>query len=189
MTKTNGGGAARSRAAALVVAGLAALLMAPKCGTEVTVPGEDHTPPTVSLSVLQGTKPLEAVPTAGATRAIAPGERVVVFVEGRDGQGLKRVTVTSSSEMICSAGTLNEDRREEVVHTETNEVKPGETGNTVLYTSVMLDGRFTCAPGLSPRSRRIKVYGTAENYSGGVSTTAGVVIEVDVTRPAVTPPK
>jgi hypothetical protein len=179
---------AGTRGGALVVAGLAALLMAPKCGTEVTVPSEDPTPPAVSLSILQGAKPLAAVPAGGATWTIARGDQVVVFAEGRDPQGLKRVTVTSSSEMICSAGTLDEERREDVVHTETNEVKPGGTGHTVLFTALSLDGRFECSPGLVPRSRRISVYGTAENYGGGVSTTAAAVIEVDLTRPAAAPP-
>ena len=177
------------RAAALAVAGLSAILIAPKCGTEIVVPAEDRTPPSVRLTVVRADNKSEVVPAEGLRVAIAPGEQLVIFAEGTDPSGLARVAITSSSDMICAGGTMTEERREDVTHTEKNDVKPGEVGNTELFTSLALDSRFSCATGLSPRSRRLTIFATAENYHGGISTTPTLVVEVDTSLPPIAPPR
>jgi len=183
------GVSARPRAAVLALVGLSALLVAPKCGTTVTVPAEDRTPPTVTLYLAEGGKPMTAVPAAGLTRVVAPGQAITVFASGEDPSGLLRVTLSSSSAMTCAAGTLSEERREDVTHTERNDVKPGEQGNTVIFTHIGIDTRFTCVDNLAPRTRKLSLFAAAENYHGGVSTTPTLVIEVDPSLSPVVPPR
>jgi hypothetical protein len=183
------GSSAHPRWAVLVLVGLSVLLVAPKCGTTVTVPSEDRTPPTTALYLAEPNEPMVEVPAEGLSRRIAPGEKITVFAHGEDASGLMRVTLISSSSMTCAAGTLSEERREDVTHTERNDVKPGEQGNTVLYTHLGFDTRFACGDGLAPRARRISLFATAENYHGGVATTPTLVIEVDPTMSPLTPPR
>lgn len=177
------------RAAAIALAGLSALLIAPKCGTEVIVPAEDGTPPEAKLFVIGVGGVTEIVPARGLRKVIAPDAELAIFVEGTDPSGLMRARITSSSTLVCAAGTMTEERREDVVHTETNDVKPGEPGNTRLLTSLLVDGRLGCAGGLAPRSRRITLFGSVENYHGGVTTTPALVIDVETAPPPSGPPR
>ena len=176
--------AAASRAAVLSLMGLCAMLVAPTCGSDVVVPAEDRTPPTARLYALHDLESLD-VPAEGRRMKVPRGDRFGVFVDGGDPSGMRRVTILSSSEMTCAAGTRDESRRAEVVRTERNEVKPGEIGSTRIFTSLPIDARFDCAAGLMPRSMRFRVVGVAENYQGGVTSTPTLIIEVDLSLPPV----
>ena len=178
---------ASMRTVTLAVVGMSALLIAPKCGPTVVVPAENKTPPTVALSILDASGKVENIPKGGLVKTILPGDALTVFVEGKDEDGVKQVTLTQATEMDCAAGKLHEERREGAVHTETNEVKPGEVGTTELYLSSVIRGRVDCEGGLAPRSRKVTVFGAAENYSDGVTTTPVLVVEVDLS--AETPPR
>jgi hypothetical protein len=135
----------------------------------------------VSLQYLEDSGRFDKVPAQGLTKTIRPGEGIRVFVEGQDPRGVLRVTLTQASEVECSAGKLREERREDAVHTETNEVNPGEVGTTELYLSSVVRADVDCDHGLAPRSHKVTVYGSAENYHGGVSTTPTLVVDVDLT--------
>jgi hypothetical protein len=175
------------RAAVLSLMGLGVSMMAPTCGSDVVVPAEDRTPPTARLYALHDTKSFD-VPAEGARMRVPPGDRFGVFVDGIDPSGMRRVTISVLRETTCAAGTRDESRREDVTRTERNEVKPGEHGRTQMFLSLPIDARFDCAAGLAPRSMRLRVFGVAENYQGGVTTTPTLIIDVDLALPPWTPP-
>jgi hypothetical protein len=164
------------RAATLVVAVAGALLMAPKCGSDITVPLEDPTPPAASLSFSQGNES-GRVPERGATRTLKAGEQLSVRVSGQDDDGgVRKVTLIVTEEIVCSAGTLVETRRDEKTQNEVDQVGAGQVGNTQIQVSAVLGGKIECSGGGQPRSWRYTVFGSAENHAGAITTTPTLVV-------------
>jgi hypothetical protein len=164
------------RAATLVVAVAGALLMAPKCGSDITVPLEDPTPPVASLSFYQGAESGRAA-ERGVTRTLKVGEELSVRVTGRDDDGgVRRVTLIETAEIVCSSGTLVETRRDEKTQNEVDEVRAGQVGNTEIVVSAVLGGKIECAGGGQPRSWRYSVFGSVENHAGAITTTPTLVV-------------
>jgi hypothetical protein len=164
------------RAAILVVAVAGALLMAPKCGSDITVPLEDPTPPLASLSFYQGAES-GIVTERGATRTLRAGEQLAVRVSGRDDDGgVRKVTLIETVEIVCSSGTLVETRHDEKTRNEVDEVGTGQVGNTRIQVAAVLGGKIECSSGGEPRSWRYTVFGTAENHAGAITTTPTLVV-------------
>lgn len=172
-----------SGATSLAVVALGALLMAPKCGADLTVPTENGAPPRATLYALHGNK-VDQVPAGGLHLILRRGEEIIVYISGEDAAGgIRKVSIVESASATCSEGSSGEARNEEVVRVETNEVKPGEVGTTALYTSVKLTGAIECAAGLTPRAKRYSAHGTAENHQGGISLTPKLVVDVELETP------
>lgn len=164
------------RAVTLVVAVAGALLMAPKCGSDITVPLEDRTPPQASMSFYQGNEGGD-VPERGATRTLRAGERLSVIVTGKDDDGgVRRVTLSATVELRCSDGTLVETRRDEKSRTEIDEVGAGQVGTTRIEVSTVLGGEIECSGGGKPRSWKYTVSGSVENHAGAITTTPTLVV-------------
>jgi hypothetical protein len=167
------------RAATLVIALAGALLMAPKCGNDITVPLDDRTPPVASLAFYQGAES-GRVSERGETRTLKAGELLSVRITGQDDDGgVRRVTLVTTEELLCSAGTLVETRRDETTRNEVDDVGAGQLGNTEIQVSAVLGGKIECASGGQPRSRKYTVSGSAENHAGAITTTPTLVVVVN----------